>query len=474
MALARALKQNLFETASEKSNGFQLKVVKRITLLMSLGALVWSIGMIAIGAYSLLLLPVGYLVIAGINFYLCTKPQWTLLACNIQVTISILFPCLFQLVAGGVMATGAVMLWSTVALFGISTYTPPKQALKWAIYTVVLIAGVVFFENTYMYQGNSIIDISPLKLLIFNSAGAYFVIFYVGYFFVTTVESTRNNLKKTASQAHELNIKLKKRNEEFKEGLIIASDIQDAFLKAEDHLRTVFTKSFLMRIPKEFITGNFIWAEQKSDLKYIICGECNSKGTSRGLLAMLMVSIADKILREYNYTDPTEFLTKFKEYITEDSGLDISKLNADLSLSMLIVNAETNKGKIAIAGGNIMVRRKNGKIEQHINKESFVCAQIDSSSLTSIELNLQIGDHVYMFTDGFLKQTNDQGERFGKERFKKLLSELDTEYSFMQKRKLAKVFKQWQSRAKQKADVLVCGFEIEDPALVYDLQEDRS
>ena len=459
--------------ANKKRERFQLKVVKRITLLMSAGALAWTIGMLAIGAYDLLVLPVGYLFISAFNTYLCAKTSYGKLACNIQMSISILFPCLFQLIAGGVMATGAVMLWSMVALFGLSTYTRPQSVAKWAAYTIVVAAGCILFENTSMYTFTGIIDISPLKLLIFNSSSTYIVIFYVGFFFVTTVETTRRSLKKVATQANELNVTLENRNMEHQEGLILARDIQDAFLKTEDHLRTVFTKSFLMRKAKEHINGDFIWAEQKSHLKYIICGECNSKGTSRGLLAMLMVSTADKILRDYEYTDPGLFLTKFNEYIREDSGLDLDKLNMNISFTMLIINGQNNKAKLATAGGKILVKNpRNGHVTPFGQESGLICCENSDDGFTSMDIDFEIGDVVYMFTDGFLNQENKDGEAFGIERFEDMITNLDTEYSFMQKRNLVKVFNHWQSKADQNEDVLVCGFEIEDPSLVYDQVDD--
>src|SRR5690554_3430845 len=451
-----------------KRSRFQLKVVKRITILMSVGALAWSIGMIAIGAYQLLVLPLGYLLISAINTFLCTKTKHGRVACFIQMCVSILFPCVFQLTAGGVMATGAVMLWSMVALFGISTYTRPKVIVRWAVYTIIVIAGAILFENSTMYTFSSIIDLNPLHLLIFNSVGTYTLFFYVSFFFVTTGEAVRKNLKQAASQANDLNITLEKRNIEHQEGLILARDIQDAFLKTEDHLRTVFTKSFLMRKAKEHISGDFIWAEQKSSLKYIICGECNSKGTSRGLLAMLMVSTADKILREYEYTDPGIFLTKFNEYIREDSGLDLDKLNLDISFTMLVINGQTNKAKLATAGGTILVKKPNRDVMEYEVDDNLICCESNKNTYSSIDVDFEIGDMVYMYTEGFLNQPNTEGEPFGKQRFQEMIASLETEYSFMQKRNLVKTFNQWQSNSDQNADVLVCGFEIEDPALVYD------
>ena len=286
---------------------------------------------------------------------------------------------------------------------------------------------------------------------------------------MSAVERTRRNLKKAAIQASELNSTLENRNVMYEEGLILARDIQDAFLKTEDHIRTVFTKSFLMRKAKEQVTGNFIWAEQKSNLKYIICGECNSKGTSRSLLAMLMVSVADKIFRDYEYTDPGTFLTKFNEYIREESGLDLDKLNLDISLTMLIINAQTNKAKLATAGGSILVKHPHkGSVTLFGQDSGLICCDNSGNPFTSTDIDFEIGDVVYMFTHGFLIQENKEGESFGIERFKDVIANLDTEYSFMQKRNLVKVFNQWQSKEVQNADVLVCGFEIEDPNLVYD------
>lgn len=458
--------------ADHKREKFQLKVVKRITLLMCAGALAWAIGMIAIGAYHLLVLPIGYLFVSAVSVYLCVKTNYGRIACDIQMSVSILFPCLFQLVAGGVMATGAVMLWSMVALFGISTYTRTKAVRKWAAYTIIVVSASILYENTSMYTSGGIVDISPLKLLIFNSTSTYIVLFYVGFFFVNAVETTRKNLKTVATEASELNVRLENRNIEQQEGLILAGDIQDAFLKTEDHLRTVFTKSFLMRKAKEHISGDFIWAEQKSHLKYIICGECNSKGTSRGLLAMLMVSTADKILRDYEYTDPGIFLTKFNEYIREESGLDLDKLNLDVSLSMLIINGQTNKAKLATAGGRVTIKKQNQAVARFEADSGLICCENSESTFVSKDIEFEIGDIVYMYTDGFLNQKNKEGETFGINQFEDVLADLDTEYSFMQKRKLVKVLNQWQSKTEQNADILVCGFEIEDPALVYDTSDE--
>lgn len=452
---------------------FQFKVVSRVTILMSAGALSWSIGMIAIGAYSLLTVPLSYLIISAGGVYLCRITRTTTLGCNLQMAMSIVFPCFFQIVAGGAMATGAVMIWSLVALFSISVYASSREIIKWTVFTLFVLGSAIIYENTPFFHSEVILDISPIKLLIFNSISTYGVILAIGYFFVGTVEKTKMNLRKAAQEVNDLNIVLQERNDEHHEGLVHARDIQTAFLKSEDHLRTVFTKLFLLRGPRDYVSGDFIWAEQKGDYKYIMTGDCSSKGSSHGLLTMLMVSIADRVLQENESTDPGIFLAKMNSSIQDSNSLDLSGIKLDVRLTLLVVNAKTNKAKYATAGGGLFVKNiRNATVKKYaLNTNGIGCGDAQAH-FESKDIDLEIGDMVYMLTDGFLDQENQDGEGFGEARFQQLLADLDTEYSFMQKRVLVKEFHQWQDKCEQTDDVLVCGFEIEDPSFVYeDLDE---
>lgn len=448
---------------------FQFKIVTRITILMSMGALLWTIGMIAIGAYSLLVVPVSYLLISAYSLLFCKLSKTSAFGCNFQMAVSILLPCLFQIVAGGAMATGAVMIWSLVALFSISVYATSRQIIKWIIFTLLVLGITVIYENTPLFKFEVILDLNPIYLLIFNSISTYGVILVIGYFFVGTVEKTKRNLKQAMKEVNDLNSVLQERNDEHHDDLLHARDIQMAFLKNEDHLRTVFTKLFLLRGARDFVSGDFIWAEQKGDFKYIITGDCSSKGSSHGLLTMLMVSIADRVLQENETVDPGAFLTKMNTQLHDAHSLDLTGIKLDVRLTMLVVHAKNNKAKFATAGGALFIKNgKDGSVQKHmLNTDGLGCDDPETV-FNSKEIDLEIGDMVYMLTDGYLNQKNEMGETFGEARFCEILTNLDTEYSFMQKRILVKEFNQWQDKSEQTDDVLVCGFEIEDPSFVYE------
>ncbi len=460
-------------TRSLKNIRFRNKIVKRVTILMSIGALMWIIGMLVLGTYHLIVIPAIYILTSALSIALCAKYETSNWICNIQTILSISLPCIFQIIAGGAVSSGAVMAWSIIPLFSITTYSRIPLIMKWSVYTFAIIIVTVLVESFEIISFESVLPISSLHLLFFNTISTYLVVFYIGYYFVGSVERTRKNLSSAVQEVKDLNSALEKRNTDNLEGLLHARDIQNAFMKSEDHLRTVFTKLFLLREAKEYVSGDFIWAEQKKDFKYMLTGDCTSKGTSRGLLAMLMVSTADRILQENDFTDPGLFLTKFNDSIRENSSLDLASLKLNVSVTLLIVNAKNNKAKIASAGGCFLIKNHNdGKLKRYVSEHIGIGFENSDTHFNATDIDLNIGDVVYMYSDGFYKQHNELGEPFGTERFQKVISELDTEYSFIQKRNLVKELNEWQRNVIQTDDVLICGFEIEDPSLVYEESEE--
>lgn len=454
----------MISTNKEKFSKFRNSVVLRVTLLMSAGALVWIIGMMQIDAWAMMTVPLAYLILSGVLVSICGSKIESRIGCKLQMIMSILFPCLFQIIAGGTLATGAVMVWSIVGLFSVVVYSAPKESLKWASYTFILIALTLAFENSPYYHFHSILNINPVTLLLFNVLATFLIIFYIIFFFVRTVDQVRRELSVAMSDVKELNESLQHKNDIHIEGMKHAAEIQNAFLKREDQLRAVFTKVFMLREIYNYVGGDFIWAEEKGGYKFVICGDCRTTGSSSGMLAMLMITAADRILKENTFTDPGLFLSAFNQKIHEMSSLDLASVKVNVSLSMLILRPGTSEVRLATAGGRIMVR-KAGIAET----SEVTITQVDASCIggenpnkvfQSQALDLSSGDMVYMFTDGLEKSDQINGA-FSADKIKELVRNFDTEYMFSQKRQLLKEIKQVNAQKENSEDILVCGFEIE-------------
>lgn len=107
-------------------------------LLMGGGGLIWG----SITAYFQLfgpaIIPYGYTVLTVVNFAHFRLTRNFQRARFFQVLMSLLLPFLFQWSLGGFVASGAIMLWSMLALVGSMTFQETKWGIGWLVMYLVL------------------------------------------------------------------------------------------------------------------------------------------------------------------------------------------------------------------------------------------------------------------------------------------------------------------------------------------------
>lgn len=82
-------------------------------------------------------------------------------------------------------------------------------------------------------------------------------------------------------------------------------------------------------------------------------------------------------------------------------------------------------------------------------------------SFTNNEIQLEIGDTLYIFSDGFMDQIGGkEDKKYMSKNFNKLLLEIYEQPLYSQKEILDKTFKEWMEGHSQTDDVLVIGVRI--------------
>jgi serine phosphatase RsbU (regulator of sigma subunit) len=86
---------------------------------------------------------------------------------------------------------------------------------------------------------------------------------------------------------------------------------------------------------------------------------------------------------------------------------------------------------------------------------------LGDKSFTNHEVQLEIGDTFYIFSDGFIDQIGgENNHRFTSERFKKLLVTIYDQPLYEQKEILEKTLKDWMGAHPQTDDILVIGVRV--------------
>ena len=109
-------------------------------ILMSGGGILWGSISSYHGLFFPSLIPYGYTILTVLNFaYLSVSKNFPVVR-FFQVLISLLLPFFFQWSLGGFIPSGAMMMWSTLAIVGSLTFADARSNIKWLVlYTILTI-----------------------------------------------------------------------------------------------------------------------------------------------------------------------------------------------------------------------------------------------------------------------------------------------------------------------------------------------
>ena len=129
----------------------------------------------------------------------------------------------------------------------------------------------------------------------------------------------------------------------------------------------------------------------------------------KGMAAALLMSATRSLFRTAaeGSQSPSEVLTRLNKSLMKE--LPTGRF---VTLVYLILDAETATAKIANAGHPYPLHMSESRIIELRTKEGFPLGLMDSA-YSEIELRLQPGDRVLLYTDGILEATNRNGEEFG-------------------------------------------------------------
>ena len=122
----------------------QHKLLIYMALLMSGGGILWGGLCLYFKLHGPSIIPFGYVLITALNLIFFRATKRFSIVRTLQVSTSLLLPVLFQLTLGGFTRSGAVMLWSLLALGGSLTFSDIRLGVRWLIFYVfcTLICGL--------------------------------------------------------------------------------------------------------------------------------------------------------------------------------------------------------------------------------------------------------------------------------------------------------------------------------------------
>lgn len=253
---------------------------------------------------------------------------------------------------------------------------------------------------------------------------------------------------------------ISEKNKEITESIKYAKRLQEAILPSNSALKSAFNESFVLYKPKDIVAGDFYWLAEVNEWTFIAAADCTGHGVPGAMVSMVCNNALNRSVKEFALTDAGKVLDKTREIVLETFTNTDSDVKDGMDISLMAIN--NAKGKIYWSGANnpLWYYSENALHEITANKQPI--GKTDQPTpFTTHELKLNLGDQVFLFTDGYADQFGGEKEKkFKYKQLQELLVQNHHKSPEELKTLLDTTICSWKGKLEQTDDILVIGIKF--------------
>ena len=398
-------------------------------------------------------LPWLFVLFIGISIPIAHFKKNHFILVNAQLTGITWISALVQWSLGSTDDSGFVVIWSFLGPIGALLFTNKRQSIFWMGQFLLIIFVTVIVEPKLSSDSTQVTDVFRDTFYLMNICTTCLIVFGTSLYFVRDILK-KKNLNFTLLKSSEA------KNKELLDSIKYAKRIQNAIMPSEKQLRQLIPDGFIFYQPKDIVAGDFYWLNKKDNNLYIASCDCTGHGVPGALVSVVCNAALNRSLKEFSLTNPSEILDKTRELVLEE----FEKSEDEVSDGMDIALIRLNGNNLSFSGANNplwIVRNNTNLLEEIKGCKQSIGLTNDPTPFVTHELNLNTGDCIYIFTDGYSDQFGGpKGKKFKTKAFKYLLLSIQKNSMDEQKIIIEETFENWRGDLDQLDDVSVIGVKI--------------
>ncbi len=296
-----------------------------------------------------------------------------------------------------------------------------------------------------------------------RTIGTIFVIALVIVLFVLFQRYRQK--QKTNRELESMNALIGQKNKDITDSINYASRIQQAILPAKEVKYRLFPDAFVLLLPRDVVSGDFYWFAEKNGKKIIAAVDCTGHGVPGAFMSMIGNSFLNQIVIEEGITQPDTILNELRDRVKKalkQSGEEDDTARDGMDAAVCVLDEKNSSVQYSGANNPLWIFPKEGGfIEIKPDKLPIGIALGEERPFSMHEVQLNKGDMVYIFSDGFADQFGgERNKKMTYRKFRELLLQYAVRPAAEQENMLRDYFKDWMGTYEQTDDVLVIGIRI--------------
>jgi PAS domain S-box-containing protein len=259
---------------------------------------------------------------------------------------------------------------------------------------------------------------------------------------------------------------IKEKNHEIMDSIRYAQRIQQVLLPSQKLLAKNLIDFFILYKPKDIVAGDFYWAQEVDGKFLLLAGDCTGHGVPGAFMSLLNISFLNEGVNEKKITRPDLILEAQRKNIIHALNPDNAEDGKDgMDCTLCSFDFKTNILQAVCANNPIWIIRRN---EQHhlslveiVPDKQPIGYHPAPKAFTLHQYQLQKGDAVYLFTDGYADQFGGpKGKKFKYKQLLELLLKYHSRSMNDQKQVFDKAIEDWKGELEQVDDILLIGLKV--------------
>jgi tetratricopeptide (TPR) repeat protein/serine phosphatase RsbU (regulator of sigma subunit) len=271
------------------------------------------------------------------------------------------------------------------------------------------------------------------------------------------IEIQRDNITKA-------NLLLEDKNRQITDSIEYAKRIQFSLLPDSNLLKSKFSSSFIIHLPKDIVSGDFFYIEEIEQYIYLAAIDCTGHGVPGAFMTVLAQSLLNQIISANSEIHTTnEIIEDLDQKVVLNLNRHGIPLSAFEGMDMGLFRIDRMNKRLDFTGAKMPAYYFDGLNIIQIDGDRYSIGGngIKKKNFTMKSISYKDNDIIYLATDGYQDQFGgENGRKFMKIGFRNLLSEIIRFPVKQQEDKLITVFNEWKANNPQTDDVLILGIQL--------------
>ena len=356
----------------------------------------------------------------------------------------------------------------------IALFIAAGMFILWKLIYSLIVVVVTFTASVILFWMNSHMLLNEILinggLLTFSVALLSILLIHSRTNLTKKEIISRLALAESNNQLAITNEIIEEKNKDILDSIRYASTIQQAVITSEEYIRTALLSAgdvqgddnfFVLYLPKDIVAGDFYWAYNRDDEFFIATGDCTGHGVPGAFMSLMGINFLNEIVVEEEISSPGETLNRLRQHIISAFATGKTERKDGMDISFYKLNKKERTITFAAANNPLWLCRNNQITEYKPDKMPVGTHYGTTTPFHEQTFELQKGDIVYTFTDGYADQFGGpKGKKFKYKQFEELL--LSNHHLPMKEQQniLEKSMNSWKGNLEQVDDILVIGVKV--------------